>query len=91
MADSKPDTRSASQIEADIDAKRKHLAGTVDELAVKAHPKNIARRAMNAARASFDEAVYTSDGTLRTDRVSAALGCAGALLIGMGLARRRRG
>lgn len=91
MADAKQDTRSASQIEADIDVKRERLAGTVDQLTVKAHPKAIAKRGADAAQAKLNEAVYTPEGDLRGDRISALLATASALLFGVGLIRRRRG
>jgi hypothetical protein len=89
--DSEQGTRSVSEIESDIAAARQRLAGTVDELAFRAQPKEIARRQKEAARVKLDEATRAPDGELRTERISAMLGALSAVLVGMGLLRRRRG
>ena len=84
------DRRTVDEIEADIAAARGRLAGTVDELHQRTAPKEIARRQAQAAKAKFTEATYTETGELRTERV-AALAAAAAVLIALGLLRRRRG
>jgi len=76
-------------IERDIEAKRARLAETVDQLAVRVHPKTIAQRAADDARARLHDAVYTPDGQPRTERL-AAVGAAVAALIALVVWRRRK-
>jgi hypothetical protein len=82
-----------AQIEAEIEATRLRLAGTVDELTTRMQPKEIARRSAEDAKAKAYSATHTEDGKLRTERV-AAVGAAAALLAGLvslrALRRRRR-
>ena len=62
--------RTKQQIEADIVATRARLASTVDELVDRAHPKNVAKRQVEQAKAQvFDEA-----GQLRTQKLAAVSG-----------------
>ena len=89
--DSAPRSKSVGDIEADIAAARQRLAGTVDELTFRAQPKEIMRRQKASLQATFTQATRTPEGELRTERVSAVLGAVSALLLGMGLLRRRRG
>lgn len=81
--------RSTEQIEADIAATRARLAATVDELVDKAHPKNVARRQVESARAQ----VFDADGRLRTQKLiavgGAAVGVIGFLLLLRKLVGRR--
>jgi uncharacterized protein DUF3618 len=81
--------RSPEQIEADIATTRARLASTVDELVDKAHPKNVARRQVQHAKAQ----VFDADGRLRTQKVAAvggaAVGLVGALLLIRRLVGRR--
>jgi hypothetical protein len=82
-----------AQIEADIEATRARLAGTVDELATRVQPKEIARRSAEDAKVKLQAATHTEDGKLRTERV-AAVGAAAAVLAGLAslrAVRRRRG
>ena len=72
---------SPDAIEAEIDTVRAHLASTIDELAVRARPKEIARRQAGAAKASFVEATHTPEGELRMERVGAILASSAVLLV----------
>jgi hypothetical protein len=81
-----------AQIEAEIEATRARLAGTVDELATRVQPKEIARRSAEDAKAKLTAATHTEDGSLRTERV-AAVGAAAALVAALAsfrALRRRR-
>ena len=55
-----------------IEARRRHLAETVDQLVVQAHPKAIARRTVTDARAGRGLISDAPAPALRTDRRSAA-------------------
>jgi len=77
-------------IEAEIEATRARLAGTVDELAVRMHPKAIARRGADDVVAKVRAATTTADGQLRIERL-AATGAAAVALLVLVLWRRRRG
>lgn len=81
--------QSAAQIEAEIEAVRARLAGTIDELAFRAQPKQIALRQSESIRASFRTATRADDGSLRIERIAAVLGVVAVLAIGLGLLRRR--
>jgi hypothetical protein len=58
--------RTPAQIEAEIERTRQRLAVTVDAIADRVRPANVARRTVDAAKAQFVE----PDGTLRTTRVA---------------------
>jgi hypothetical protein len=75
-------------LEAIIDARRRHLADTVDELVVRAHPKEIARRATADAKQRAVGLVTADDGQLRYERVAAAAAAA-VLLVVLVVVRRR--
>jgi hypothetical protein len=81
--------RTTEQIEADIAAARARLASTVDELVDKAHPKNVAKRQVEQAKAQ----VFDVDGNLRTQKLvavgGAMVGLIGALLLLRRLVGRR--
>jgi hypothetical protein len=66
-----PDTRSTDQIEAEIEQARERLAGTVDEIAERVKPANIANNAKESAKA---QVVDPQTGALRTGRVAAVAG-----------------
>lgn len=86
-------TQTPAQIEAEIEATRLRLAGTVDELATRVQPKEIARRSAEDVKAKARAATHTEDGKLRTERVAAA-GAAAALLAAVAslrILRRRKG
>ena len=77
-------------IEAEIEVRRAHLAATVDELVVRAHPKQIARRGAQDAMARFRAATRTPDGQLRTERIAAVAAAALALVVLVRWNRRRQ-
>jgi hypothetical protein len=77
-------------IETEIEATRARLAGTVDELAVRLHPKEIGRRSVADFKARVRAATRTPDGSLRVERVGAVVLAVGAVLGLLVLARRRR-
>lgn len=77
-------------IEAEIEATRVRLAGTVDELAVRMHPKAIAQRGADDVVAKVRAATTTPDGQLRIERL-AAMGAAVVALLALVVWRRRRG
>jgi hypothetical protein len=81
---SRPD-RSPAEIEAEIERTRQRLAGTVDAIADRVKPANVAHRAIEAAQAQ----VVDEEGHLRVERV-AALGVAVAGVVGVALWRRSR-
>jgi hypothetical protein len=76
-------------IEALIAQRRADLASTIDELVVRAHPKEIARRSAADARTRLRAFATTDDGQLRTERL-AAVAAAGTALLGLILLLRRR-
>lgn len=88
--DAKSGPTDPAAIEAEIEATRARLAGTVDELAVRVHPKELVRRGSEVAKAKARAAVTTAQGQLRVERVAAAAGAALSLLV-FAVWRRRRG
>ena len=85
----KQQARSTQQIEADITATRARLASTVDELVDRAHPKNVAKRQVEQAKAQ----VFDERGELRTQKLiavgGAVVGVVGMLLMIRRLVGRR--
>jgi hypothetical protein len=77
--------RTPAEIEADIEATRLRLQGTVDAIAERVKPSNVARRGAEAAKSQ----VVETDGSLRTTRV-AALVAGAAAVIGLVFWRRGR-
>ncbi|ADB30952.1 hypothetical protein Kfla_1858 [Kribbella flavida DSM 17836] len=81
--------RSPEQIEADIAATRARLASTVDELVDRAHPRNVAKRQVEQAKAQ----VFDERGELRTQKLvavgAAIVGVVGALVMIRKLVGRR--
>jgi hypothetical protein len=71
-----------------IDERRRRLAATVDELALRAQPREIARRGASDAQARLRAAVYTDDGRLRVERVGAVV-AAVVTLVALIVWRRR--
>ena len=82
---SQTDNRTPAQIEAEIEATRLRLAGTVDAIADRVSPRNVARRAGDRLKAQ----VVDEHGELRKDRVAIAVGV-GVAVVGLMLWRRRR-
>ncbi len=83
--------QSVEQLQAQIEAARARLSGTIDELAFRAQPQQIIARQKSSAKASLMQATHAEDGSLRTERIAAVLGVVALLAIGLGLMRRRRG
>ena len=77
--------RTPAEIEADIERTRARLAGTVDEIAERVKPANVARRGVESAKSQ----VVDEQGNLRTTRV-AVLAVAVAGAVGLVLWRRSR-
>lgn len=73
-----------------IERRRVNLAATVDELVVRAHPKQIARRTAADALGRLRAFATTEDGGLRTERLAAVAGAAAAFLGLLLLVRSRR-
>ena len=77
----------ADDLERAIEQRRAHLAATVDELAARARPAEIARRTRDGAADRLRAATFTPDGQLRVERIG-AIAAAVALLTGLVLWRR---
>ncbi len=88
VPDPLPDDPAA--IERVIDERRRRLAGTVDELVVRAHPKEIARRTAAGANQRVRAAVTAPDGQVRPERAAALAAAVLAFLTLVVLSRRRR-
>lgn len=83
-------TRSAHEIENDINASRTRLAATVDELAYRAKPKTIATRQLESTKSSIRNATFKGNGDLRLEVVApVALVVVG--LVAIAIVRRTRG
>lgn len=83
------DNRSIRQIEADIEATRDQLAGTIDQLVYRTKPATIVQRQKAQALVALHDATYHRDGSLRTERV-VAVSAAVIVLVVVGIYRRRR-
>lgn len=77
-------TRTPAEIEADITATRTRLASAVDELVDRAHPRNVAKRQVEQAKAQ----VFDERGELRTQKL-AAVGAAVVAVLGVLLTIRK--
>ena len=75
------DTPSMTKLENDIVTTRDRLAQTIDELTVRAAPKNVLERQKVQMKASFDKATRTESGELRMDRVAMAAAAVGAVVV----------
>jgi Protein of unknown function (DUF3618) len=85
MAPESEQARTPAEIEAEIEATRLRLQGTVDAIAERVSPANVARRASETAKAQ----VIEPDGSLRTTRVI-ALAAVVVVVIGFAAWRRTR-
>ena len=74
-----------------IDDRRRRLASTVDELVVRTHPKEIARRSANDARERARRFVTDEQGEPRYDRIAAAAAAFVLLVVVVVVRRRGRG
>ena len=77
--------RTPAQIESDIEHTRLQLQGTIDAIAERVAPANVARRGTEKAKAQ----VLDPEGGLRTTRVIVLVAGA-ALVVGLVVWRRRR-
>jgi uncharacterized protein DUF3618 len=77
--------RTPAEIEADIERTRERLGSTVDAIAERVKPANVARRCAESAKAQ----VVDENGSLRPQRV-AILGLAVASAVGLVFWRRSR-
>lgn len=77
--------RTPAEIEVDIEQTRVRLAGTVDAIADRVKPANVARRGAESARSQ----VVDERGNLRAERV-AVVASAVAGVVGLLVWRRRR-
>lgn len=89
-AASQPLPTDPAELEREIEARRAHLAATVDELVHRAQPKEIARRAKEDAATKFRAATTTPDGQLRTERIAAVAAAVLAFVVFAVWNRRRR-
>jgi MYXO-CTERM domain-containing protein len=81
---------SPEAIEAEIALTRAHLASTINELTVRAQPREIIRRQKESAKAKFVRATHTPEGGLRVERVAAISSAGAAVLVVLALLHRRR-
>jgi hypothetical protein len=73
-----------AELEAHIERTRARLVGTVDELATRLQPREIARRGATDLRARINWVVRTPDGSLRVERlaaIAAALAAMASLIV----------
>ncbi len=91
MSEQKSGQPSVAQLQAQIEATRARLAGTVDQLTTKAAPKAILDREKESAKARFAAATRTPEGDLRTERLAAVAAAVVVLLVVRCLLRRRAG
>jgi hypothetical protein len=77
--------RTPEQIEADLERARSDLARTIDEIADRVLPRNIARRAVGKARAQLVD----EEGRVRVGRVG-AMAAGVAAFVALNIWRRRR-
>jgi Protein of unknown function (DUF3618) len=76
-------------IEAEIARTRAHLAGTIDELAIRTRPREIVRRQKESAKAKVVNATHTPAGDLRAERIGAILAAGSAVVVVLAILHRR--
>jgi len=84
-----PAALSPDAIEAEIAQTRAHLASTIDELTVRAHPREIVRRQKESAKAKFVDATHTPEGDLRVERVGAMAAAGTVVVLVLAILHRR--
>ena len=77
--------RSPAQIERDIEARRQRLSGTIDEIADRVKPQNVARRKVEDVR----NRITDDEGNVRREVVAVAAGVAVVVVALIVLQRRR--
>lgn len=80
---------SADELEKDIEQTRARLAATIDELAYRVTPGNLAKRQMESAKVSFNSATRSNDGQVRYEVVGPVLAVV-AGLVALAIYRRVR-
>ncbi|KRE37775.1 hypothetical protein ASG73_09045 [Janibacter sp. Soil728] len=75
------DNPSMTKLENDIVTTRDRLAQTIDELSVRAAPKNVIARQKEQAKVTFTKATRTESGELRMDRVAIAAAAVVGLVV----------
>lgn len=83
--------KTAKEIEADLAATRNRLAGTIDELAFRAQPKELVKRQTEDLKLTFHDATHTPDGELDTKKVATIAGGVVAAVVLIALIKRARG
>ena len=76
-------------LQAAIEARRAHLTGTLDELAQRVKPANLASDAKEQAVERARRAVSDQDGNLLVERLAAVGAAAVAVVVALAVARRR--
>jgi hypothetical protein len=76
--------RAPEQIEAELERTRDDLARTIDEIADRVSPRNVARRAAGTVRAQFVD----DDGRVRVARLS-VMAVSVAAIVALAVRRRR--
>ncbi len=87
-----PVIRSPAQIERDIESRRERLSGTIDAIAERVKPQNIARRRVEDVRERVAEVrrrLSDDQGRLRKEVVGAVAGAAVVIAVLVILQRRR--
>lgn len=76
-------------LQAAIEARRAHLSGTLDELAQRVKPANLATEAKDEAVGRAKQAVSDADGNVLYERVAAVGAAFVAVVVALVVARRR--
>lgn len=83
--------KTAKEIEAELAATRNRLAGTIDELAFRAQPKELAKRQTEGLKLAVHDATHTPDGEFDSKKVGTIAGGVVAAVVLIALIRRARG
>ena len=78
-------TKELSSLETEIEATRQRLAGTIDQLAYRAHPKTIVNRQVTSIKGHF---VDLKTGAPRTDNILKVAGGVVGVVVVFGVIRR---
>jgi Protein of unknown function (DUF3618) len=80
---------SPDAIEAEIAQTRAHLASTINELTVRAQPREIVRRQKESVKAKFVDATHTPEGGLRVERAAGMAAAGAVVLVVLAILHRR--
>jgi hypothetical protein len=78
-------TNDISSLEHEIEATRERLAGTIDQLVHRAHPKTIVNRQVTSVKSHF---VDLETGQPRTDNILKAVGGVVGVIVVFGIIRK---